>query len=83
LLGGAEPVSQRFAKGEFVEMDGLPAVIIGVHGDPGVPEEHLAVWFGEPRAERKSKGGKGRVPPEVWTIPEELFQPSPPAIWKH
>lgn len=70
-------------KGDFVELDGLPGVVVGVPGDPGVPEGHLAVWFGDPRVKRVSQGGPGRIPPEVWTIPEDLLRASPPPKWLH
>jgi hypothetical protein len=37
-----------FQIGSFVEFDGLLAVVVGVAGHNDVPEEHLALWFGEP-----------------------------------
>lgn len=73
----------NWKKGDFVEFDGLPAVVVGIEGDPDVPEEHIALWFGDPKAKRKSKGGSGNVRPEVWTVPEEYCLPSQEPIYKH
>ena len=58
-------------RGDLVELDGLLAVVTGIEGDPDVPEEHVALWFGEPRCKRKSEGGKGGQRPEIWTVPAE------------
>ena len=49
----------KWKRGDLVELDGLLAVVVGVEGDPDVPEDHLAVWFGDPRGECKSQGGRG------------------------
>jgi hypothetical protein len=64
-----------FAKGDFALMNGKLCVIVGVWGDPGVPEEHLAAWYG---AEADS------AIPEVRTIPAEYFvRPDSPVIFRH
>ncbi len=55
--------------GVFVEFDGLPGVVVATDDAAWVPEDHLAVWFGDPRAMRKSRGGRGAVAPEVWIVP--------------
>ena len=44
----------KWKRGDLVELDGLLAVVVGVEGDPDIPEDHVAVWFGDPRCERKS-----------------------------
>jgi hypothetical protein len=69
--------------GTFVEMDGLLAVIVGVSGDEGVPDEHVALWFGDPRGDRVSQGGIGGLNPEVWTVPQDLISPAQAPIYKH
>jgi hypothetical protein len=56
--------------GDIVEIDGQLAVVVGTAGQDSVPEDHVAVWFGEPKAVRGQAGGHT---PEVWTIPEEYF----------
>lgn len=63
--------------GDFVEYDGLPAVLVGLEGDVRyqVPEDHVALWFGEPQVERPSKGGPGGVSPLVYTVPIEYCDP--------
>jgi hypothetical protein len=43
-------------RAELVELDVLLAAVDGVEGDPGVAEEHVAMWFGDPRCRRKSEG---------------------------
>ena len=60
-----------FQRGQFVEHDGLLAVIVGTPEDDGAPQEHLALWYGEPRGRRISAGGTGGQHPEVWTVPAE------------
>jgi len=60
----------RYRKGEFVQFDGMPAVVVGIDSDDDVPEEHVTLWFGEPKATRVSEGGSGSVQAEVWTVPE-------------
>jgi len=59
-----------FKRGQFVEHDGLIAVIVGTPGDGEAPADHLALWYGEPRGRRISEGGSGGERPEVWTVPE-------------
>jgi hypothetical protein len=58
-----------FKLGQFVEHDGMLAVIVGTFEDGGAPEDHLAVWYGDPKCVRISEGGRGAQKPEVWTIP--------------
>ena len=73
----------NWCRGDLVELDGLLVVVVGAEGDPDVPEEHIAVWFGEPRCIRQSQGGQGGQQPEIWTIPAELFVAAAKPIWKH
>lgn len=58
-----------FGRGDFVEMDGLLAVVVGTYGDGTTPEGHLSVWFGDQQGVRSSQGGAGGSTPEVWTVP--------------
>ena len=62
--------------GDFVVVDGLPAVIVGLPDGQGVetPEDHLALWFGTPPVERTSKGGGVHPQPKVWTVPAEYCE---------
>ena len=43
-----------------------PGVIVAIFGDPDVPAEHVAVWYGEMDAQGV---------PRVRTVPEEYAQP--------
>ena len=70
-------------RGDLVEIDGLLAVVVGVQGDADVPDEHVAVWFGEPKCTRVSEGGPGAAPPEVWTVPAEYLTRAKSPIVKH
>ena len=70
-------------RGDLVELDGLLAVVVGVEGDPGVPGEHVAAWFGDPRCRQKSQGGPGGERPEVWTVPEAYLAPASEPVYKH
>jgi hypothetical protein len=60
-----------FKSGDFVEFDGLLAVVVGTFESGLAPENHLALWFGEPCAIRKSEGGSGGLTPQIWTVPLE------------
>ena len=74
---------QDWKRGDLVELDGLLAVVVGVEGDLNVPQDHVAVWFGDPRCERKSEGGTGGKQPEIWTVPAEYWVAAAPPILKH
>ncbi|BAQ75222.1 uncharacterized protein POS17_3528 [Pseudomonas sp. Os17] len=73
----------NWQRGDLVELDGLLAVVVGIEGDPNVPEEHIAAWFGAPSCIRKSKGGAGAASPEVWTVPAYLFVRAAEPDWRH
>ena len=71
------------SKGDFVEVDGLLAVVVGMEGDDGIPEEHVALWFGDPQGKRLSEGGAGGLIPEVWTVPADVCKPAKPPAYFH
>ena len=73
----------QWKRGDLVELDGLLAVVVGIDGDPNVPEEHVALWFGDPRCVRRSEGGSGGLQPEVWTVPAEYLVAAAGAIYQH
>ncbi len=62
--------------GQMVEFDGLLAVIVGTDEESWVPEDHVAVWFGDPKCIRLSEGGPGGIRPELWLIPAENCKPA-------
>ncbi len=74
---------QAWKRGDLVELDGLLAVVVAIEGDPDVPDDHIGVWFGDPRCERKSKGGTSGQHAELWTVPAAYFVAAAPAVWKH
>lgn len=57
--------------GDFIEMDGLLAVVVATEDNPNVPEDHVGVWFGNSTARRISEGGLRGASPEVSTVPAE------------
>jgi hypothetical protein len=73
----------EFQKGQFIEFDGVPAVIVGLPGDSGVPDDHVALWFGNPNTIRKSQGGNGEIAPEIWTVPIDLCETGRSPIVRH
>ena len=75
----------KFYKGQFVLLDGLPAVVVGLEDDPSgsVPEDHVGLWFGDPQVKRKSEGGPGEAKPEIWTVPKEYCEPIEEVEYKH
>ena len=78
VLSSNMPTDPAMQSGDIVEVNGQLAVVVGTVGDGGAPEDHIAVWFGEPRT---SRGGPAGTTPEVWTIPEEYFtQARPPNV---
>lgn len=48
--------------GDFVILNGNTCVVVGVDGDAGVPEDHVALWYGEVELDGS---------PIVWTVPAE------------
>ena len=69
-------LKNMFQIGQFVEFDGLLAVVIEQGGKNNVPDDHIALWFGEPQGKRKSEGRHGELTPEVWTVPADLCFPA-------
>ena len=70
-------------KGDFVEVDGLLAVVVGVEGDEHVPDEHVVLWFGTPQGVRQSQGGSGRLVAEVWAVPIDVCKSAQPPCLHH
>ena len=73
----------EFTLGQFVEHDGLLAVVVGTESDGGAPEDHLALWYGDPESVRISQGGTGGLQPEVWTVPTDYCIPASPPDIRH
>jgi hypothetical protein len=69
--------------GQIVELDGLLAAVVGTGDDSWVPEDHVALWFGDPDCVRKSKGGTGGLHPEVWFVPAEYCTPAAEMDLRH
>lgn len=61
----------QIKRGDMVTMDGHLAAVVGVEGDPDVPEGHVALWFGDPSAQRTSEGGTPKSRADAWTVPTE------------
>jgi len=61
-------------QGDFARVGHHVCVVIAVEGDPSIPEDHLAVWYGE----TNSSGV-----PRVRTVPTEYVIPleHPPEIY--
>jgi hypothetical protein len=73
----------RWRRGDLVEFDGRLAVVVGSADEPGVPADHVNLWFGEPQNARKSEGGSGNLTPVVWTVPVEYCRPALPPDVRH
>ena len=73
----------KWTRGNLVELDGLLAVVVGIEGDPDVPEEHVALWFGDPTGDRTPLGGTGRRQPELWTVPADYLRAAAPPVYRH
>lgn len=72
-----------FRIGDFVEIDGLLAVVIATAEDGKSPEGHLSVWFGDQQGMRSSQGGAGGSIPEVWIVPTEHCQAASTVLIRH
>ncbi len=72
-----------FQRGDIVEVDGILGTVVQVTGEAGVPDDHVVIWFGEPRGTRISEGGSGQTIPEVWTIPADVCIPAKTAKVNH
>jgi hypothetical protein len=70
-------------RGQLVELDGLLAAVVGTDEDAWVPEDHVALWFGDPRGVRVSQGGAGGLHPEVWTVPAEYCVAAAEPVVRH
>ncbi len=58
-----------FTIGQFVAVGESIGIIVAYPVGKDIPEEHLAVWFGEIRRE------EGKLLPNVRTVPEEYCIP--------
>jgi hypothetical protein len=56
-----------FKRGDFVTLNDRLTVVVGIEGDAGVPEDHVALWYG---AEEQTSNV-----PRVWTVPAEYCIP--------
>lgn len=70
-------------RGQLVEIDGLLAAVVGTDDDAWVPDDHVALWFGDPQGVRISQGGPGGSIPEVWTVPAEYCSAAKPPDIRH
>lgn len=72
------------AIGDFIELDGLVGVVVGIELDEDAPEDsHVAIWFGVEDQKRISEGGSGNLVPEVWTVPVEYCNRANPPVFRH
>ncbi|WP_084446496.1 hypothetical protein [Hymenobacter roseosalivarius] len=70
--------------GDFIELDGLLGVVVGIiPNEHGNLEDHLVIWFGAESQKRISQGGAGNPIPEVWTVPAEYCKPAQPPVFRH
>ena len=70
-------------KGELVEIDGLLAVVVGIDTDLDVPDDHVLIWFGDPKTKRISEGGTGGAKPELWIVPTDYCSAATKPVIKH
>lgn len=63
-------------RGDLVVLNGKLAAVVAVGGDPNVPEDHVALWYGVEAA-----GNAGN--PVIWTVPEEYCSLAPNPEFRH
>lgn len=65
------------SRGDLVELNGVPCVIVALAGEQvgmeQVPEDHVALWYGNAGV-TPIEEGPGQLPPEVWTVPLESIE---------
>ena len=70
--------------GDFIELDGLLAVVVRIIPDEdGNHDDHLSIWFGTESQKRIYQGGAGNAVPEVWTVPAEYCQSAQSPVFRH
>ena len=82
-------MESAFKLGDILELDGSHCVVVGLSGQilnkEEVPEEHIAVWFGETAAVVPQETGEvaeeSRI--QVRTVPEEYFKRGPEPLVVH
>jgi len=82
-------MESAFNLGDILELDGSHCVVVGLSGQTlnreEVPEEHIAVWFGEIAAtaspETDEVAEQSRI--QVRTVPEEYFKKGPEPLVVH
>jgi hypothetical protein len=63
-------------RGDLVTLNGRLAAVVGVEGDPGIPEDHVGLWYGDPPTQRQDDDKPVAVAPIVYTVPAECCRPS-------
>lgn len=74
---------KNWQRGDFVELNGRVAVVVGVEGEPDIPEGHVALWYGEAQGQDATAGDTGAGPVQVWTVPAEYCGLGPEPIYRH
>ncbi len=64
---------KKLSRGDFVLLDNKLAVVIHLENNENVPEDHVALWFGQ------SENGL----PQVWTVPLEYCVAAPEPMYRH
>ena len=55
--------------GQFVSVGKDIGIVVGFPNDNEIPEEHLAIWYGQ------TTDNNGKTVPKVRTVPEEYCEP--------
>ena len=73
----------EWKKGDIVVLNGLLAVVVGIAGDSNVPEDYIAIWYGELHGQIVFEGDSSEGKPKVYTVPAEYCRPGPEPIYLH
>lgn len=70
--------------GDFIELNGLLAVVVGIIPDEGSAlDDHIAIWFGAESQKRISQRGVANEIPEVRTVPADYCKTARPPVFRH
>ena len=66
----------KLKRGDLVRINGKLAAVVGVPGDPNVPEDHVALWYGNDLHSEAPR-------PVVWTVPIEYCNHAGASQFEH
>ena len=67
-------------RGDLVKVNGKLAAVVGVPGDRDVPDDHVALWYGDEHADKQ---GTQHAVAVAWTVPIAYCETVQAIEYKH